>query len=211
MSSDGLAPDSIISVYDKNARKLGDEWSATSAGFGPFLEFHRPYLPSSGDHALDIGAGYGSHVRGLENLGLNVVAVEPAAGMRAEAERRHPTEHALWLDDRLPELAKVRELSRQFDFMVMNAVWMHVMPEDREAGMATLAALLAPGGHFSVLLRHGPAPADRPMHVTDAAPFIALAGKHGLSCIYREGREDKMGRPGTSFTRLILSKPGAGT
>lgn len=203
--------DALIGVYDRDARRLRTEWSAaedSAVHSDKFVTFHAPYLPPPGGHALDIGAGYGAHVHGLESRGLTVVAVEPAAGMRAEARTHYPDSQATWLDDRLPGLAKVHALGRQFDFMLMNSVWMHLLPELRDQGMASLAALLAPGGKFSVLLRHGPAPADRPMHESDADPFLTLAENHGLSLIHREGNADEMGRDSVSFTRLILTKSG---
>ncbi|UUX49987.1 class I SAM-dependent methyltransferase [Nisaea acidiphila] len=208
MSTAGGDIDSAIAVYDRQARQLGEQWSAYANEFEEFVEDHRDYLPAPGGSALDIGAGYGSHASGLEALGLDVVAAEPSEGMRAEGARRHPESKVLWIDDRLPWLDKVCALGRRFDFMLMNSVWMHLPPEFREDGMAVLAGLLAPGGHFSVLLRHGPAPEDRPMHESEAEPFLALAQRHGFACLARFARPDEMNRPGVSFTRLILSNNG---
>lgn len=203
--------DALIAVYDRDARRLRTEWSAgadSATHSDKFIDFHTPYLPKNGGHALDIGAGYGAHVHGLEERGLTVVAVEPAAGMRAEARTLYPNSPATWLDDRLPDLAKVHALGRKFDFMLMNSVWMHLPPDLRDQGMASLAALLAPGGRFSVLLRHGPAPADRPMYESDTEPFLTLAEARGLTPIYRKENRDELERDRVSFTRLILTKSG---
>lgn len=208
MTDDGPDIEAAIAVYDRQAREFGEQWSVYANEFEEFVAFHTPYLPDAGGSALDIGAGYGSHVAGLEGLGLHVVAAEPSEGMRAEGKRRHPDSNALWLDDRLPRLDKVAALGRRFDFMLMNSVWMHLPPEFREDGMAVLSGLLAPGGRFSVLLRHGPAPEDRPMHESETDPFLALAGRHGFNCLTRVPRPDEMNRPGVSFTRLILSNRG---
>lgn len=211
MSAADTDNDALIAVYDRNARRLRTEWSAgedSATHSDKFINFHAPYLPPAGSHALDIGAGYGAHVNGLESRGLTVVAVEPAAGMRAEAKTLYPDSLATWLDDRLPDLAKVHALGRQFDFMLMNSVWMHLPHDQRDQGMKCLATLLAPGGRFSVLLRHGPAPADRPMLESDADPFLALAEAQGLSLIHREQNGDELERGGVSFTRLILTKSG---
>ena len=211
MSAANPDNDALIAVYDRDARRLRTEWSAgedSATHSDKFIDFHTPYLPPAGGHALDIGAGYGAHVNGLERRGLEVVAVEPAAGMRAEAEAHYPNSRATWLDDRLPDLTKVHALGRRFDFMLMNSVWMHLPHDMRNQGMACLATLLAPGGRFSVLLRHGPAPADRPMLESDADPFLALAETQGLSLIHREGNGDELERGGVSFTRLILTKSG---
>lgn len=203
--------DALIAVYDRNAQRLREEWSAgedSATHSDKFINFHTPYLPAGGGYGLDIGAGYGAHVHGLETRGLDMVAVEPAAGMRAEARAHYPDSPAIWLDDRLPDLAKVHALDRRFDFMLMNSVWMHLAPEFRDRGMASLAALLVPGGTFSVLLRHGPAPSDRPMHESDTEPFLALAETHGLAAVYRQETGDELDRDGVSFTRLILTKSG---
>ena len=54
---------------------------------------------------LDVGAGTGRDAAWLARLGHEVVAVEPSAAMRAEAERRHPAARIRWIDDRLPGLA----------------------------------------------------------------------------------------------------------
>ena len=201
--------DALIAVYDRQAPRLRAEWSASpdsATHSDKFINFHAPYLPAAGSYALDIGAGYGAHVNRLESCGLRVVAVEPAAGMRAEAEKLYPGSRAVWLDDRLPDLAKVHALDRRFDFMLMNSVWMHLSPHLRARGMAKLAPLLAPGGRFSVTLRHGPAPADRPMHESDTEPFVTLAETQGLSVMHREEIGDPLERDRVSFTRLILRK-----
>ena len=82
--------DALIAVYDREARRLRTEWSAgadSATHSDKFIDFHTPYLPKNGGHALDIGAGYGAHIHGLEERGLTVVAVEPAAGMRVESQR----------------------------------------------------------------------------------------------------------------------------
>ena len=203
--------DALIAVYDRDARRFRTEWSAgaeSATHSDKFINLHTPYLPPAGGHALDIGAGYGAHVHELESRGLKVVAVEPAAGMRAEAETLYPNSRATWLDDRLPDLAKVHALGRRFDFMLMNSVWMHLPQDLRSQGMASLATLLAPDGSFSVLLRHGPAPADRPMLESDTEPFLALAEAQGLSVIHREENGDELERDSVSFTRLILTKSG---
>ncbi|WP_420405132.1 class I SAM-dependent methyltransferase [Nisaea sp.] len=208
VTGDGHDIDTAIAVYDQHARRLAEQWSAHANAFEEFLDFHRPYLPEPGGSALDIGAGYGTHANGLERLGLTVIAAEPSAGMRAEGRKRFPESKLLWLDDRLPWLDKAAALGKRFDFMLMNSVWMHLPPEFREDAMAVLASLLAPGGHFSVLLRHGPAPEDRPMHESEADPFLSLAARHGFICRERVARPDEMDRPGVSFTRLILSNSG---
>ena len=78
--------------------------------------------------ALDVGGGSGRDAAWLARRGYQVVAVEPAAGMRAEAMRRHPDAAIRWLDDRLPALSKVHGLGLAFDLVLVAAVWQHVAP-----------------------------------------------------------------------------------
>jgi protein-L-isoaspartate O-methyltransferase len=58
-------------------------------------------MPAVPALVLDIGAGTGRDAAWFAGLGHDVVAVEPAAAMRAEATRRHPGPRIRWLNDRL--------------------------------------------------------------------------------------------------------------
>ncbi|BBE11144.1 hypothetical protein HH1059_20120 [Halorhodospira halochloris] len=51
---------------------------------------------------LDIGAGSGRDAAWLAEQGHDVVAVEPAAELRQEAQRRHPDEWISWLGNMVP-------------------------------------------------------------------------------------------------------------
>ena len=65
---------------------------------------------------------------------------------------------------------------------MLTAVWMHLDEDERAAGMASLAGLLAPGGQILMTLRHGPVPPGRRMFDVSAAE-IALAARHGCPAI----------------------------
>jgi hypothetical protein len=64
--------------------------------------------------ALDVGAGSGRDAAWLDSLEHDVVAVEPAAGMRREGALRHPEARIRWLDDRLPDLTATHRLGLSF-------------------------------------------------------------------------------------------------
>lgn len=68
--------------------------------------------------AIDVGAGSGRDASWLVSLGYEVVAVEPAAGMRREGQARHPSDRIRWLDDRLPNLTETHRLGLSFDLAV---------------------------------------------------------------------------------------------
>lgn len=56
----------------------------------------------------------------------------------------------------MPELGKTRKLSYRSDLILVSAVWMHILPSDRERASRILTELLAPGGMLVITLRHGP-------------------------------------------------------
>src|SRR5688572_27986855 len=115
----------IVSVYDAQAVVLAARYESVPADavHAVLLDF----IPCGRDLiALDVGAGSGRDAAWLASLGYEVVAAEPAAGMRLEAQRRHPDPRIRWLDDRLPDLSGVHRLGIAFDLILLSAVWMHV-------------------------------------------------------------------------------------
>ncbi len=160
-----------------------------------FADVHRgilPLLPAPPACALDIGAGTGRDAAALAALGHTVLAVEPTPEMRAHGQRLHPSPAIEWLDDSLPELARVRartqERGERFDLIMMTAVWMHLDETERTRAMACVAGLVAPGGLMTLSLRHGPVPTGRRMFDVGPAETRALAARHGLSTVYEKER-----------------------
>ncbi len=155
---------------------------------------------------LDVGAGSGAHAAAFAALGYRVVAVEPSAGMRAEAARLFPDADLEWVDDRLPGLNSLRARGERFGFILVNAVWMHVPPADRDAACAALADLAAPGAVLSVALRQGPAPAGRAMHDCDPDTVADEFTRHGFQEIDRSVHDGGAAGPGATFVRLNLRR-----
>lgn len=91
----------------------------------------------------------------------------------------------------------------------MHAVWMHLTEAERTAGMANLAALLAPGARIAMSQRHGPVPEGRRMFDVSGNETIALAAQHGLKNLYhhRGGsiQAENMAR-GIEWTKLVFEK-----
>ena len=105
-------PDAIA-WYDRHAATLAAAYEALPAAVvhGGLAD----RLPAAPALVLDVGAGSGRYAAWLAELGHDVVAVEPAAGLRRIAEGRHPSPQIRWLDDRLPALAATTRLGLSFD------------------------------------------------------------------------------------------------
>jgi len=106
--------------------------------------------------ALDVGAGTGRDAAALSRIGHRVVAVEPAPELRIAGERLHSGLGVIWVDDALPELARVATPEGGFDLILLTAVWMHLDASARETAMARLAELLAASGLMTIALRMVP-------------------------------------------------------
>ena len=62
-------------------------------------EWFFEYLPNRPLLMLDVGAGSGRDAAFFSSLGHDVIAVEPSAGMRAEAAKHHSSSKIQWIDD----------------------------------------------------------------------------------------------------------------
>lgn len=176
-------------------------------------DVHKPwseFFPAPPAHILDIGAGTGRDAAWFASLGHQIIAVEPVDEMRARARELHPEPEITWLKDILPDLPEVRALKQSFDMILMHGVWMHLTEAERTAGMANLAALLAPNGRIVMSQRHGPVPEGRRMFEISGEETIALAASHGLDCRYHvragSSQAENMAR-GIEWTKLVFEKP----
>lgn len=197
-----------IADYDRLAPTLAPVYAGSDAG-ARLVKRHATLLPTPPGPVLDIGAGSGAHAVAFEAKGYRVVAVEPSAGMRAQALTLFPDMDSEWIDDRLPDLDVVRARGERFPFILINAVWMHVPPADRDRAVAAVADLTMPGGVISLALRQGPSPADRPMY--DVPPEV-IADDFARAGFREIDRSDHGGggpSGATGFVRLVLRAPDA--
>ena len=167
-------------------------------------------LPKPPALVLDVGSGSGRDAAWLGSLGYEVIAVEPSAAMRAAAKRWHPDVRARILSDRLPELAETFRAGLAFDFILVNAVWMHVAPSDRERAFRKLVTLLKPSGIIAFTLRFGPVEAGRGMHTVSAAEVESLARRHGAYVERKHHGSDFLGRSEVRWTQLAVRLPDDG-
>jgi SAM-dependent methyltransferase len=189
--------------YAEEADALVGQYESIS-----FAEAHRHVLhliPSAPCRVLDIGAGTGRDAAAFAAMGHAVVAVEPTAELRARAAALHPSPRIEWLDDGLPDLARLAGWN--FDVVMLTAVWMHLDEGQRRRAMPRVARLVRGGGVAVFSLRHGPVPPGRRMFDVSAEETAGLAAAAGLGLALRlDDRADTLGRPGVRWTRLAFSK-----
>jgi SAM-dependent methyltransferase len=175
-----------------------------------FEEVHREVMylfPMPPAHVVDVGAGTGRDAAALARAGHYVTAVEPTPEFREAGQKRHSGLGLTWVDDGLPELARVSRPADGFDLILLTAVWMHLDAASRAIAMARLAQLVAPTGLIAMSLRHGPVPPGRRMFEVSAAETSALAQQSGLHVVHASEREDMRGRSDVTWTLVALAGP----
>jgi SAM-dependent methyltransferase len=190
--------------YAKEAPDLLKRYETIS-----FAETHRSVIhliPKDPCRVLDIGSGTGRDAAGFAELGHRVVAVEPTEEMRRGAIALHPSRLIEWLDDGLPDLARVLARNEHFDVVMLTAVWMHLDEQQRRRAMPNLAALAREGGAMIMTLRHGPVPPGRRMFEVSAEETIGLARPLGFRCVLNRPAELSLRQPGVTWTRLAFRK-----
>jgi len=198
-----------VDWYERNAERLAAQYESVTpeSVHGWLLDL----LPSDPGVILDVGAGTGRDAAWLSGKGHEVVAVEPSAAMRKEAGDLHPDASIRWIDDSLPSLQKVSHSGLAYDFILLSAVWMHVLPNDRARAFRKLVGLLKPGGVLAFTLRQGPAEAERGIHPVSRQDIERLARDHGLVVERHGDAADRLGREGVTWTHVALRAPDDGT
>jgi ubiquinone/menaquinone biosynthesis C-methylase UbiE len=94
--------------YDRMAPDYLEGRALPPDGMDPWRAAIRPWLPdgrAGRSPALDLGAGTGQFAAAIAGwFGIGVVAVEPSAGMRAQAVRAHPHPGVAWVGGRAERL-----------------------------------------------------------------------------------------------------------
>tara|TARA_R100000935_G_scaffold31251_1_gene51802 strand:+ start:35037 stop:36083 length:1047 start_codon:yes stop_codon:yes gene_type:complete len=193
-----------VEFYEKHAAALADDYEAIN------FESAYPYLAQIIAKAprpmkiLDVGAGTGRDAAWFANLDHLVVAIDPSPSMLSLAEKLHSHSNITWIKDQLPELESQRSNEATFDVILLNAVWMHIAPQERAESLARIKKLLKPGGFAFVSLRLGPARADRGMYEISGPSFVLDAKATGFKVTPRGEIEDLLGRPEVSWSSYEL-------
>jgi SAM-dependent methyltransferase len=201
--------ENAIAWYQANADIVVPHYEAGDAGV--INDWLHDFLPDGPALALDIGAGSGRDAAWLASRGIEVVAAEPAAAMREAGQKLHPDASVRWMPDRLPGLEQTTRTGLSFDLILMNAVWQHVAPTDRERAFRKAITLLKPGGIIAVTLRDGPEDTGRGMHGVSAGEIEKLARNHGAFVELSVQSKDHLGREDIEWTQMAIRLPDDGT
>jgi SAM-dependent methyltransferase len=193
-----------LEFYDEHAVALADSYESVA------FENAYPFLAnvftdaSSPLEVLDIGAGTGRDAAWISSKGHNVLAVEPSSSMLTIAKNLHPSKRISWLKSELPGLDLVDVSFDNFDVILLNAVWMHIVPQDRAASLKRIRQLLNPGGSIFVSLRLGPVDEGRGMFEVSGSQFALDAKAAGFNVVPRGDYEDLLGRAEVSWKMFEL-------
>lgn len=200
-----------MKFYSENAPALFEKYNSVDST--SLHESWLNYLPEQPGLACDIGAGTGRDANWLAALGWDVFAIEPERAFREQAKLRSHA-NVTWLDDRLPELSRLRTLGQRFNLILLSAVWMHIPQAKRERTFRIISELLAPGGILVISLRHGTDEnenRDRCFHAVSVDELEQLSRSRALSMLSVSGRPDFIGRGHVSWETVVLTLPDDGT
>jgi protein-L-isoaspartate O-methyltransferase len=194
--------------YADEAEALLARYESLSA-----VDVHRAVLhllPTRPARVLDIGSGTGRDAAWFASLGHEVVAVEPTDVLRSRAMALHASPGITWVDDALPDLARLQARAQQFDLVMLTAVFMHLDRDQRIRAMPNIASQLGPGGRLIMRLRHGPVPPGRRMFEVPADEVGALAAAQGLAAIFNHHGEASGAQncdAGVTWTTVAFTRP----
>ena len=199
-----LSERSQLDPYEANAAAFVKRYESVT-----FEDVHHSILdllPMRRSQFLDVGAGSGRDAAALTRLGHQVHAVEPSSGLRTAAQRIHREPGIVWMDDALPDLARVRALGIRFDFILLSAVWMHVPPRERKRAFSSLVQLLGNRGRLAISLRIGPPDRERRMYRVKVLEVNELGQEHGVKTVRIAEQTDTLGRAELYWVTAVFER-----
>ncbi len=195
--------------YNDNAQQLFNQYQSLS-----FERVHGEWLhhlPTQPGLALDIGAGSGRDAKALAERGWQVMAIEPAEKLRALGETYTHEGDVSWIDDTLPALNRVRQLSQRFQLILVSAVWMHLSTDEQQRSLRVLSSLLAPGGLLVITYRESSDSDKRQFYSVNTGVLDSWAFDLALLPVQASHNDDQLGRQGIAWHLRVFRLPDDGT
>ena len=199
-----LAMNDIIDYYSRNAGHLAQRYEKLAPETINAAWAH--LVPESKSTVLDVGAGSGRDAAWYAGRGHRVVAVEPADDLRGRAMQLHPHDAIRWVNDRLPDLEKVQRLNRDFDVILVSAVWMHLPPLLRCRAFDTLYALLKPAAILIISYRQGPAADGPAMYAVAGDELLNQARQFDMDIVLNIQNADMYNRTEVRWKTVVLRR-----
>jgi len=192
----------VLRYFNENAAALAAQYNAIDRAC--MHEDLLSLLPKGKTlRVLDVGAGSGIDAALFAQAGHAVIAVEPAADLRALGEKSFGDLGIIWSGDTLPDLAQV---SGPFDVIYAVGTFQYLDTQERARAFARLVGLLAEGGFLEIQF---PTPPSREyQHKVPADEIRVLAGCfNGVSLGIVAGRtiRDPSGRKALDGTDLFFN------
>ena len=200
-----------MSYYSQNSKALIEQYENIESEV--LHSDWLPFLPKNPGLACDIGAGTGRDANWLAAKGWSVYAVEPEHAFRKKIrESCHP--RVVCINDRIPNLSRLRKLNQSFDLILLSAVWMHISESVRERAFRILSNLLKPGGRLVISLRHSSSEdemRERGHFHVSLDELERYAKNQALIPISITSPLDMLGREHVKWKTLVLEIPDDGT
>jgi len=200
-----------MSYYSENAEVLFERYNRVDP-----QQLHDDWLkhlPEQPGLACDIGAGVGRDANWLAEQGWDVIAVEPEAAFLDKARgKSHP--NVSWLNDRLPDLSRVRKLNQRFNLILLSGVWMHLPEKQRQRAFRILTQLMNPGGMLVISLRHTSDQEEisaRNLYPVSVEELEHFARERAVAVKAVSQKLDGLGRDHVRWETVVLELPDDGT
>ena len=198
----------ILSTYNAQATKLSAQYQSVNTE--DVLAGLKARLPKY--RALDIACGNGRDAKWMAGQGFIVDAIDGAEGMIRQANAQNPHSNVNYAVDLMPDLSyirsKVKEAGAKYDLITMSAAWMHLDTDARARMFQTLQDVANPGAVMFITLRHGPAPADRPMFAVTADELRDMCESNLMHFEHIiDGKADQLGRGDVWWDSACLKMP----
>ena len=162
------------------------------------------FVPTGPTDAADIGAGFGFDARRLAAAGIGSSRLSRKACGNVVRNSTETGASLRWLDSQYPELEGLRVLG------LSTSSCRPPFDASRTRGtggaMASVAALLAPGGRFVLTVRHGPPPKGGPCSTTGGGSGSPRRRQRSNNPLV-DGL--KMAPAGGGWFRTVLTNPQA--
>lgn len=193
-----------MDYYNLKAKELFDKYqSADPEKIHASWSWHLSDKPGL---ALDIGGASGRDAKWLAEKDWEVVVVEPALELFKLGRENTAGQAVKWVDDCLPDLAKLDEYRNQFSLVLLSGVLMHLSEKERRTSLLRVVELMADESLLVVTLRQGPDSEGRSFYQVPTDEIVDFAKNHGLQTKVYGNLPDELGRKEVTWQTVVVQK-----